>query len=67
MYKKKTERSVTGNKIFKNSFVNNSIDSCDNGKTEWYGQAPSNGNALSPIMGYLDLAEPENIGNYYDD
>lgn len=64
---KKTERSVTGNRILEICFVNNSINSRDNGQTEWYGQVPSNGNALNPIMGYLDLAEPENIGNYYDD
>jgi parallel beta-helix repeat protein len=57
-----------GNRIFGNSFINNSVNVRDSGKNQWYGANPPSSDALSVILGYLGLEEQEEyIGNYYDD
>jgi nitrous oxidase accessory protein NosD len=57
-----------GNRIFGNSFINNSVNVRDSGENQWYGATPPPSGILSMILGYLGLEEQEGyIGNYYDD
>ena len=57
-----------GNRIFANSFINNSVNIRDSGENQWYGTAPPPGGILSTILGYLGAGDKEQlIGNYYDD
>jgi parallel beta-helix repeat protein len=57
-----------GNRIFGNSFINNSVSVRDSGENQWYGTTPPSNDALSVILRYLGLEEQEeNIGNYYGD
>ena len=56
------------NRIFANSFINNSVNIRDSGENQWYGTAPPPGGILSTILGYLGAGDKEQlIGNYYDD
>lgn len=55
-----------GNRIFGNSFVNNSVNVRDSGENQWYGAPPPPSGILSAILGYLGLeGQEEYIGNYY--
>ena len=57
-----------GNRIFGNSFINNSVNTRDSGENQWYGATPPSSDILSAILGYLGVEEQEeNIGNYYGD
>lgn len=55
-----------GNRIFGNSFINNSVNVRDSGENQWYGAPPPPSGILSTILVYLRLVEQEKyIGNYY--
>jgi parallel beta-helix repeat protein len=57
-----------GNRIFGNSFINNSVNIRDSGENQWYGATPPPSGILSMILGFLGLEEQEGyIGNYYGD